>query len=308
MAIRCPCWGFLLALYAATEFIQAARMPRFRRPPAREAAIATMSADTAVARWIAAARAARSQNALAADGRDAASLAPIAEQGIGGACWRWRANAIAARRAQACRCEPAGQAWDRTLAAAIEKRAELGKAIAVALQPSTSAQADCCQSRQNKLLITLLALFVVAQILFRNIGCWSNPSCAWRPAAERRAVVARPCRLAPRRDESAFSPGADGHFRLVVQRRETARDQKGQVTDRLSRQEDFKRASLSFQDASPRSRRGLRATPDACRRRRRTSSRFLGSRRARRRFRASTQRVSDNVDVVASSIRDMRAR
>jgi methyl-accepting chemotaxis protein len=313
MAIWGTMLGFLLFLYAATEFIQAARMAEISdgRQHATPAIATYVGADAAVARVIAAARAARSQNALAADVDEiAASLAPIAKEGIGDSVQTLaRETRLRLDELKRAVANPQGQAWDRTLAATIEKRAELGKAIAVALQAISERQSGLLAShRQNKLLITLLALFVVAQILFlehrwlvkpivRMAAVLKTGEQSWHDLAA----------YASRRDEiGIFAQALTGHFRLVQQRRDMARDQRAKMTERLAQQEDFKRASLSFQDRIAEIVKGLEG--HAGRMSAASENLVAISSEADARAGASaqsTQRVSDHVDVVASSIRDI---
>jgi methyl-accepting chemotaxis protein len=310
MAIWCAMVGFLLFLYAATEFIQAIRMSEISddRQRATAAMASYVGADATLGR-IAGAAGSAGQAVLAAD-VDAmlASLALSEAHGIDDAV-RNLARETRSRFDEFKRATAATQAQapEVALAAAIEKRAELGRAIVGALEAINDRQGDLFASqRQNKLLIVLLAIFVVAQILFLEHRWLVKPIVRMAAVLRTgehswRELIA----YAWRRDEiGAFAQALISHFSLARQQREMASDQQAKLSERLSRQEDFKRESMSFQDRIAEIVQGLEG--HAGRMSEASGNLFSISSEADARAGASaqsTQRVSDRVDVVAASIR-----
>jgi len=147
-------------------------------------------------------------------------------------------------------------------AAGSGERAELGKTIANRIQTIDERQSALRDShRQNQLLIGLLALFVVVQILLLEYRWLVRPivriaavlqtgqatgqstghatgQSTWRELAA----------YAPRRDEiGVFAQALMNHFQLVHRQQETASLEQAGLSERLSRQEGFRRESMSFQ-------------------------------------------------------------
>jgi methyl-accepting chemotaxis protein len=114
---------------------------------------------------------------------------------------------------------------------------------------------------------------------------------------------------APRRDEiGAFAQALIHHFQLVQGQQETASQQQQGLSERLARQENFRRESLSFQARIAGIVQQLEG--NAGRMSAASSNLMTISSEADARAAASaqsTQRVSGHVDVVASSIRDITA-
>ena len=187
--------------------------------------------------------------------------------------------------------------------------AEAGKAIARKIRGLDARQAGVLDShRQNKLLIGLLALIVVAQILILEYRWLVRPIV--RIAAILQSEEASRGELAgfaPRRDEiGTFAQALIQHFRLVQRQQELASEQQAGLSERLSRQESLQKASLSFQERIAEIVQQLEGHAG----RMSAASGNLVSISSEADARAgasaqSTERVSGHVDVVASSIRDI---
>jgi methyl-accepting chemotaxis protein len=191
-----------------------------------------------------------------------------------------------------------------------ESRTKAAQAIATRIQALDQQQASVLEShRQNKLLIGLLALFVLAQILVLEYRWLVKPivriaavlrtgdDTSWRELAA----------YAPRRDEiGAFAQALMQHFELVQRQQKMTSQQQAEMEDRLTRQETFRQESMSFQASIAEIVRGLEGHAG----RMSTASENLVAISSEADARAaasaqSTQRVSGHVDIVASSIRDI---
>ena len=123
------------------------------------------------------------------------------------------------------------------------------------------------------------------------------------------SVVARTDAYAPRRDEiGAFAQALIHHFQLVQSQQQLASQQQQGLSERLARQENFRRESMSFQARIAEIVQRLEGHAG----RMSTASGNLVTISSEADARAaasaqSTQRVSGHVDVVASSIRDIAA-
>ena len=187
---------------------------------------------------------------------------------------------------------------------------EFGKAIAKRIRSIDQRQAALRESNeQNELLIGMLALFVFALILFLEYQWLVKP--VVRMAAVLRSGEDGAWReliaYAPRRDEiGAFAQALIQHFQLVQGQQQLAAQQQQGLSDRLARQEDFRRESVSFQ---ARIAEIVQRLEDHAGRMSAASGNLVTiSSEADARAAASaqsTQRVSGHVDVVASSIRDI---
>jgi methyl-accepting chemotaxis protein len=190
-------------------------------------------------------------------------------------------------------------------------RAERGTEIAQRIKSLDQRQAAQRDSyRQNKLLIGLLTLFVIGMILFLEYRWLVKP--VVRMSAVLRGNEASWAELAsyaPRRDEiGAFSQALIHHFQLVQSQQLWASQQQQGLAERLERQEDFRRESLSFQARIAEIVQQLEG--HSGRMSAASGNLVTISSEADARAAASaqtTQRVSGHVDVVASSIRDIAA-
>lgn len=187
---------------------------------------------------------------------------------------------------------------------------ELGKAIAKQIRSIDERQASLRESNeQNERLIGLLALFIVAMILFLEYRWLVKP--VVRIAAVLRSEQEGAWReltaYAPRRDEiGTFAQALIHHFQLVQSEQQLASQQQQGLAERLARQESFRRESMSFQARIAEIVQQLEGQAG----RMSTASGNLMSISSEADARAaasaqSTQRVSGHVDVVASSIRDI---
>jgi methyl-accepting chemotaxis protein len=190
---------------------------------------------------------------------------------------------------------------------AAQKKA--GLAIAQRVQSLDERQtALMANHRQNGLLIGFLALFVIVQIIvleyrwlvkpiMRMVAVLRTGDTSWHNLT----------RYASRRDEiGAFAQALLHHFHLVQRQQDMASRQQLEMEDRLSRQESFRTASMSFQACIA---EVVRKLEDQAGRMSAASNNLVSiSTEADARAAASAQsthRVSGHVDVVASSIRDI---
>jgi len=191
-----------------------------------------------------------------------------------------------------------------------ESRSEVGKTIAKRIRSIDQRQAELRDShRQNKLLISLLACFVVTMILFLEYRWLVKP--VVRMAAVLRSEGEGSWRelaaYAPRRDEiGAFAQALIRHYQLVQSQQQLASQQQQGLSDRLARQENFRRESLSFQGRIADIVQRLEGHADHMSAASQNLVTISSEADARAAASAqSTQRVSGHVDVVASSIRDI---
>src|SRR5262249_43407687 len=105
-------------------------------------------------------------------------------------------------------------------------------------------------NHQNRLLIALLTIFVVGQIGFREYGWLAKPIVRMAELLRTGTQSSRGlAAYAPRRDEiGAFAQALTHHLALVQQQQQMASHEQAKLSERLLRQEDLKRESVSFQD------------------------------------------------------------
>jgi methyl-accepting chemotaxis protein len=154
----------------------------------------------------------------------------------------------------------------------------------------------------------LLALFVTGQIVVLEYRWLVKP--VLRIAAVLRTSADAPAELAGyarRRDEiGAFAQALTAHFGLVERQREMAGAEQAQLSDRLRHQEEMRRASESFRDRIA----GIVTSLENHAGRMATASKNLATISSEADIRAgasaqSTERVSSDVDLVATSIQDI---
>ena len=220
----------------------------------------------------------------------------------------WRTTQIAEDRQRATAAALAHVTVAAPAAAAVG-HAERGKELVEAIQAINVRDVSLSAGhRQNKLLILLLTMFVLGQILFLEYRWLIKPidrmaSVLNSGDPSERGLAA----YALRRDEiGVFAQALTSHFMLVRKQQEAARAEQAKLSERLQHQEEFRRESLSFQDRVGEVVRRLEGHAG----RMSTASENLAviSSEAEQRAGASaqsTQRVSDHVDVVANSIRDI---
>ena len=199
-----------------------------------------------------------------------------------------------------------GTAVDAHERRASARRSQNGSDRSISARPSLRDS-----HQQNELLIGLLALFVVGMILFLEYRWLVQAGRADGGGAARAAIASwrELTAYAPRRDEiGAFAQALIHHFQLVQSQQQLASQQQQGLSERLARQESFRRESMSFQARIAEIVQRLEGHAG----RMSTASGNLVTISSEADARAaasaqSTQRVSGHVDVVASSIRDIAA-
>ncbi|HMK78463.1 MAG TPA: methyl-accepting chemotaxis protein [Xanthobacteraceae bacterium] len=186
-----------------------------------------------------------------------------------------------------------------------------GKALIEKLEAVHGRETDLlANNRQNKILLTLLILFVIGQFLVREYRWLVDPMV--KMAGVLRADSGQAGKIgaeALRRDEiGTLAQALTSHFGMVRRQQQAASEEQAKLAERLSRQEAFKRESVAFQDRIA----AIVAQLEDCAGRMSTASHGLTSvsTDADRRAGASaqsTERASAHVDVVATSIKDVAA-
>jgi methyl-accepting chemotaxis protein len=301
MAIWAGMLGFLFTLYAAVEIIQSVRMSSF----ASEIAVTSAALKAHNSSY-----GAYSMLARGMDAGDAAKgvLAALAEI-------QRNTKAEGVQKAAAAMAEAATALVPFALnhperPAALERlvqqRAEIEKQLVGRVAESQEELASMIShDRKNKILIVLLSIFVLGQILFLEYRWLVKP-------LSRMATVLRNGRKfsqslsneALRRDEvGALARSLVNHLALAKREEELSRVEKTKLSDRLARQENLKRESLAFQSRIDEI---VHRLEDHAGQMSVASKELLAiSSNADERAAASadsTQRVSEHVDVVASSI------
>ena len=192
-----------------------------------------------------------------------------------------------------------------------EKWAERGKELVAVIEGTNARQATfIANHRQNKILIGLLALFVIGEILFLEYRFLVRPIV--RMASALQTSGRAPDELATysyRHDEiGAFAQALRKHFAMVASQQETASAEQALLSGRLAQQDELRRESVSFQDRIAEVAQRLEGHAG----RMSVASENLASMSSQADARAlasaqSTERVSAHVDVVASSIQDIAA-
>ena len=156
-----------------------------------------------------------------------------------------------------------------------DQQAERGKELVGAIEAINARQAALpANHRQNKILLVLLALFVVGQILVLEYRWLIKPIVRMAEVlAERRSARPMSLRAYALRGATRSAPSrrrSRKHFALVREQQESAQCRAGQAVRPAarSRRSSGARACRS-RAASPTSCSGSKATPGACRRRRR---------------------------------------
>ena len=192
-----------------------------------------------------------------------------------------------------------------------ERRVGSGQAAAEAIAALDSRQASLqANHRQNEILIVLLTLFVVGQFLFLEYRWLVQPVVRMAAVLREGKHVSRDlAAYARRRDEiGAFALALSKHFALVDEQQRMAATAQETLSGRLRHQDELRRESLAFQQRIA----GIVGHLEGHAGRMSTASKDLAALSSEADVRAgvsaqSTQRVSSNVDVVASSIRDIAA-
>ena len=188
---------------------------------------------------------------------------------------------------------------------------ERAKALVTAITDIDTRQTGFAASqRQNKILIVLLAVFIVVQIVVLEYRFLIKPvthmAAVLRSSAQARDELAG---YARRHDEiGAFAQALRGHFSMVTEQQKAASAEQAELAGRLAKQDELRRESVSFQDQMA----GVVRQLEEHARRMSSASDNLASMSSSADTRAaasaqSTARVSAHIDVVASSIQDIAA-
>jgi methyl-accepting chemotaxis protein len=196
-------------------------------------------------------------------------------------------------------------------AAVDHKQAQYGKDLVAAIEAVNHREMELAANyRQNRLLLALLALFVVGEILFLEFRFLIKPIVRMATALHASGTV--PDELgayAFRHDEiGAFAQALRKHFAMITRQQETASAEQAMLSGRLAQQEELRRESVSFQGRIAEVVQRLEGHAG----RMSSASENLASMSSEADARAmasaqSTERVSAHVDVVASSIQDIAA-
>jgi methyl-accepting chemotaxis protein len=219
----------------------------------------------------------------------------------------WQASQISAARQQAVSAVLVQ--LDTAAASGNAIPAEQGKQILSAIAEIDGRQASLTANhRQNKILLGLLALFMIGEILFFEYRFLVRPIV--RMATALQASGTAPDELASyayRYDEiGAFAQALRQRFALVTREQEASSAEQIKLSERLAQQEDLRREGIAFQGRIAEVVQRLEDHAG----RMSTASENLSSMSSEADARAlasaqSSERVSGHVDVVASSIHDI---
>ena len=303
--------GLVLALYAGMEFIQNQRINDISRDIERAAAAAAAHAraDAAFGRLAVLAPRMADRNVVAAD------AAVVHESLVREAdLTREEGARKLVLESKALLDQLVGGGLDETAHATVvsslgDKRAAMGVALAGMIDGLHARhQSILTTDRKNKILIALLAIFIIGEILFFEYRWLVKPMV--RMGAELRRGDASARSLAAdafRRDEiGAFARALHNHLGLVSRQQQVANDEREMLSGRLARQEELKRESVAFQN---RIAEVVRRLEDHAGRMTSASQNLVtiasDADRDAKTCAESTTRVSGRVDVIASSIGDI---
>lgn len=301
MAIWAGMLGFLFSLYATVEIIQTVRISHFSGQIAATAAAlkahnTSYNAYSQLARGLEPDKAGQAVLTSLAEIRRAAKDDGITKASAD------MAKAVTALVPLALNHPERPKALQEL----VQARSEIEKNLIARVTTSQEALAEMIShDRKNKILIVLLSMFVLGQILLLEFRWLVKP-------LSRMAVVLKRGRKfsqslaneALRRDEvGALARSLVNHFALVKREEELSRLENDKLSDRLSRQENLKRESAAFQARIGEIVHRLEEHAGQMA----VASKDLLSISSTADERAaasaeSTQRVSEHVDIVASSI------
>jgi methyl-accepting chemotaxis protein len=303
--------GVLLLLYAGMEFIQNQRINEISRDIERAGAAtaAHARADAAFGRLAVLAPRMTDRNVIAADAVVVhESLVREAEltHEEGARQLAVDAKTLLDRLVDGNLAEEAHATTVNMLG---DKRAAMGVALAGMIQGLHARHQNILSiDRKNKILIALLAIFVIAEILFFEYRWLVKPMIRMGAALRRGDISARTLTADVfRRDEiGAFARALDNHFGLVTRQQQAASDERELLSSRIARQDELKRESVAFQHRIAEVVRRLEEHAG----RMTAASRDLvtiasDADRDAKTSAESTARVSGRVDVIASSIGDI---
>jgi methyl-accepting chemotaxis protein len=187
--------------------------------------------------------------------------------------------------------------------------AEDGKKLIEAIAAINAREADIAANHgQNKLLIMLLAVFLIGQILFLEYRFLIRPIASIANALQTGHRTSEElARYSHRHDEiGTFANALRKHFALVARQQEATTAEKGKLSERIAQQDELRCESISFQGRVAEVVQRLQE--HAGRMSAASGNLFSMSAEADARAMASaqsTERVSEHVDIVASSIGDI---
>jgi methyl-accepting chemotaxis protein len=311
VAQRLAVWGamlgILVSLYAAVELIHTSRMSDVGREIGRVAAFMKAHAGAGAAFSRIAAQVLRGdQQELKAENEKLRELAARETELSGDADARKKAGELALLLDRIGDFRLSADIRIAALGALGELRATQGDAIAGSLERLYAHQLSLLASdRKNKLLIALLAIFVVGQILFLEYRWLVKPIVRMAAVLRNGNQTSRTLNAdAFRRDEIGdLARALAQHFGMVSKDKKAASDEREELSTRLARQDDLKRESVAFQNQIADI---VRLLENHAGRMSSASENLVAiASDADARAAASvqtTQRVSGSVDVVASSI------
>lgn len=315
VAQRLAVWGgmlgFLFALHIGMEVIQDRRINEISQDIERASAAvaAHAGADAAFTRLTTVVPRAQDRNIVAMDAKVIRESVAREAVLIGDEESRKLADEVKVLLGQLDQQQPGGQARANAVKVIGENRAALGMALAGTIENLQSRHANLLASdRKNNLLITLLALFVFAEILYFEYRWLVKPIVRMASALRRGEQSARLLAAdAFRRDEIGDLARALGsHLGMLRQQQQAASDEREMLSGRLARQDELKRESVAFQG---RIAEVVQRLEDHAGRMSTASQNLVSIASDADRFATSsaesTSRVSGRVDVVASSIGDI---
>jgi methyl-accepting chemotaxis protein len=201
---------------------------------------------------------------------------------------------------------------DRDARAAGDDIIQHTRVLVESIAATNARDASCTATHsQNRLLITLLAAFVIGQILVLEYRFLVRPVMAMATALHAGADTARAhvAAFVHRGDEiGRLAQALCGHFSMVERQRTAASAEQAALSERLARQDALRRESVVFQDSIAQVLQHLKEHAGQMS----AASENLASMSTEADDRAaasaqSTERVSAHVDVMASSIQDIAA-
>jgi methyl-accepting chemotaxis protein len=302
MAIWAGMLGFLFSLYATVEIIQTVRMGSFSHEIENSSA-ALKAHNGAYTSFTKLARGLEDPQGMAK-----AVMMSLAEvrRLTGNQETKKLASDTSAQIAALAQLQADDEKRIPALSGIIRMRAELERMLIDEVATIQQSLAEMIShDRKNKILIVLLSMFVIGQILYLEFRWLVKPLIRMAAVLKRgRKFSQSLANEALRRDEvGALARSLVNHFSLVKREEEMAKAEKDKLSDKISRQENLKRESMAFQSRIDEI---VKRLEDHAGRMSVASKELLAiSSNADDHAAASadsTQRVSEHVDIVASSI------
>jgi len=303
--------GFLFALYAGVELVQASKMREMagHMEQAATTVAAYADAEAAFARVATFDPRHRERHAFISDLETVRSSLVDHAGHMRDPQARVLADDAVGLIDQLTNGRAGGEAHVRSVNLLAAKRGELGKMLASGLQHNHAQhKALLASDSKNKLLIALLAIFVIGEVLFLEYRWLVRPMVRMASVLRKGDPSSRLLAADSfRRDEiGALARALGSHLGMVRKEQQAARDERELLSGRLERQEQLKRESLAFQN---RIAEVVQRLEDHAGRMSAASDNLVSiASDADTHAKASaesTGRVSGHVDVVASSIGDI---